>query len=84
MPNKTAEFNHFKQIISSMQHNNDEENFNEAKTYYFHGKKERLNELTPEVEEIFDLLKSSSLNDLLKKSNQIMSTFFSVWKAIHM
>ena len=65
-----------------MQRNSDEENFNEAKAFYYYAKKDKIYELTPEVEEIFDLIKSKPLNELFRKSNSIMSCFFAIWKAI--
>ena len=72
----------FKEILSKLQRNSDEENFNEAKALYYYAKKEKLYVLTPEVEEIFEIIKNKSLNELFKSSNCIMSNFFAVWKAI--
>ena len=83
MPGKTAEYNLFKENIQKLQRNSDEENFNEAKAFYYYAKKDKLNELTPEVEEIFELIKSRTLKDLFSKSNHTMSAFFAIWKAIY-
>jgi hypothetical protein len=82
LPSKTAEYNYFKEIISKLQRNQDEDNFNEAKVYYYYCKKDKLDELTPEVEDIFALLEANPLKQLFTKSNNVMSAFFAIFKAV--
>lgn len=60
----------------------DEENFAEALNFYYYANKDKNNLITPELEEIFKLLEENTLEDLIRKSNNIMSNFFVICKAL--
>ena len=50
--------------------------------YYYYANKDKCNLITPEINEIFELLNENSLESLIKKSNVIMSNFFILCKAL--
>lgn len=81
-PQTSTEKNEYKEIIKSMRKYEDEINFDEAINFYYYANKDKINPITPELSEIFDLLNQNPIEDLLKRSNLIMSNFFIVCKAL--
>lgn len=82
LPNNSAEKAEFKAIINSMREFAEESNFDEAINFYYYANKDKLNLITPELEEIFELFNHMSIEDILKRTNVSMSNFFIVCKAL--
>jgi amyloid beta precursor protein binding protein 1 len=84
-PSNSAEKNEFKQLLNSMRSSTpllDEQNFDEAVNFYYYANKDKLNLLTPDLVSIFEILNNNSIEDLIRKSNVIMSNFFIICKAL--
>lgn len=62
----------------------DEANFDEALNFNYYASSDNLKVITPELQEIFDLIERNSLEELISNSNEIMSCFFIICKALRM
>ena len=82
LPSSSLDKKQYKEIIKSLKKYEDEENFNEALNFYYHGCQDKANLINDELAEIFKILKENYLETLLSKCNVMMSIFFIVCKAL--
>jgi len=85
LPFTREDKNELKLLINSMRKFENEDNFNEAINFYYYATLpsfNKINLITEDLDEIFETLNQHPIEDLIDKSNLVMSNFFIICKAL--